>query len=396
MKTKLLAIALFAVTAAAVIGYPSLNAKHPDPLQQHALEPGQAPIVDVVFVLDTTGSMSGLIETAKEKIWSIAKTMASAQPTPTIRIGLVGYRDRGDDYVTRTVDLSEDLDSVYAALMDFEASGGGDTPESVNRALFEAVHDLSWSQSKQAYQVIFLVGDAPPHMDYADEMTYPDIVAAARQRGIVVNTIQCGNVSATRAPWAKIASLAGGSYFSVDQAGGAVAYTTPFDDEIATLSKALDETRLFYGDAAERARAEAKVSAARKVHATATVSARARRGSFIASDGGRANFLGDKELVDAVTNGEVRLEELDADALPAALQPMAPAEQQAAIAELADQRNDLKSRIQALASERNAYLEEKVEKAGGAEDSLDQKLFDTVSRQAESAGLTYADDAPEY
>ena len=396
MKTKLLAFTLFALTAAAVIAYPSLNAKHTDPADPQTIVPGQAPVVDVVFVLDTTGSMSGLIQTAKEKIWSIAKTMASAQPTPTIRIGLVGYRDRGDDYVTRTVDLSEDLDSVYAALMDFEASGGGDAPESVNRALFEAVHDLSWSESKQAYQVIFLVGDAPPHMDYADEMQYPDIVAAARQRGIVVNTIQCGNVGATQAPWTRIAKLAGGRYFSVDQAGGSVAYATPFDDEIATLSKALDETRLFYGTGAERARAEAKESAARKVHAEASVAARARRGSFIASDGGRANFLGEQELVDAVTKGEVKLEELDADALPAALQPMAPAEQQAAIAELAEKRSDLQARIQKLAGERKAYLDEKVDAEGGADDSLDRKLFDTVSRQAEAVGLTYAEDAPEY
>ena len=63
--------------------------------------------IDVVFVLDTTGSMGGLIQAAREKIWSIATTMASAQSAPEIRMGLVAYRDRGDAYVTRVVDLSE-------------------------------------------------------------------------------------------------------------------------------------------------------------------------------------------------------------------------------------------------------------------------------------------------
>ena len=124
MKTKILGIALFLMTVGAVVYYPSLKAKNP-PVNHH-ITASQNPKVDVVFVLDTTGSMSGLIQTAKEKIWSIATTMASAQPTPEIRIGLVAYRDRGDQYVTKVVDLSEDLDSVYAMLMDFEAGGGGD------------------------------------------------------------------------------------------------------------------------------------------------------------------------------------------------------------------------------------------------------------------------------
>ena len=103
MKTKILGIALFAMTLGAVVYYPSIraNAITLDPGIEHRVTTNQRPVVDVVFVLDTTGSMSGLIETAKEKIWSIASTMASAQPTPEIRIGLIGYRDKGDAYVTR-------------------------------------------------------------------------------------------------------------------------------------------------------------------------------------------------------------------------------------------------------------------------------------------------------
>lgn len=147
MKTKILGIALFAMTLGAVVYYPSIRANTItlDSGIEHRVTTNQRPVVDVVFVLDTTGSMSGLIETAKEKIWSIASTMASAQPTPEIRIGLIGYRDKGDAYVTRRIDLSDDLDSVYASLMEFQAGGGGDTPESVNKALYEAVHHMSWS-----------------------------------------------------------------------------------------------------------------------------------------------------------------------------------------------------------------------------------------------------------
>jgi Mg-chelatase subunit ChlD len=95
MKTKLLGIALFGITLATIVYYPQLSAKtiQVDPLIGHHITANDNPKVDVVFVLDTTGSMGGLIQTAKEKIWSIATTMASAQQTPEIRIGLVAYRD---------------------------------------------------------------------------------------------------------------------------------------------------------------------------------------------------------------------------------------------------------------------------------------------------------------
>src|SRR3954468_4422602 len=90
------------------------------------------PRIEVYFVLDTTGSMGGLIEGAKQKIWSIANEMISAKPTPQLKLGLIGYRDRGDEYVTRTFNLTEDIDAIYAHLREFKADGGGDTPESVN------------------------------------------------------------------------------------------------------------------------------------------------------------------------------------------------------------------------------------------------------------------------
>ncbi len=396
MKTKLLGIALFGLTLAAVFYYPQLNAKHigVDPTDDPGPVLTQSPRIDVVFALDTTGSMGGLIQTAKEKIWSIATTMSNAQQAPEIRIGLVAYRDRGDAYVTKIVDLSSDLDSVYATLMDFQADGGGDTPESVNQALFDAVHRMSWSQDEQAYRVIFLVGDAPPHMDY-DEVRYPEIVAAARRKGIVINAIQCGEIPSAVRPWTKIASLGGGEFFRVEQAGGAVAFETPFDEEIAELAAELDNTRLYYGSAEDKEKMHDKMTATEKLNKGSSVAARARRGVFNASVGGRKNLLGDNELVADVASGKVALDELEEDALPESLKPMAPEEQEAYVATLAEKRSDLKRRIQALSDDRDSYLEKKVEEAGGLESSLDRQLYDAVREQAGEAGLEYR-DGPSY
>ena len=396
MKNKILGIALFVLTLGVVVYYPQLMAKNVpvNPPINHHIIASQNPKIDVVFVLDTTGSMSGLIQTAKEKIWSIATTMASAQPTPEIRIGLVAYRDRGDQYVTKLVDLSSDLDSVYATLMEFEAGGGGDTPESVNQALNDAIHKMSWSEGEQAYQVVFLVGDAPPHMDY-NEIRYPEIVASAIEKGIVINTIQCGEMSTTIAPWTQIASLGQGNFFQVEQAGGAVAYTSPYDDEIAALSAKLDDTRLYYGSEEEKERMVRKVAATDKLELHASVATRARRGVFNAAVGGRANLLGDNELVDAVTSGVVDLNELDGAEMPEALKPMAPAEQRAYVARLAGEREDLKRQIQDLSADRDGYLAKKVDEAGGMKDSLDQKLYEAVKEQTGKVGLEY-ESGPTY
>ena len=137
--------------------------------------PDKKPRIEVCFVLDTTGSMGGLIEGAKQKIWSIANEMISAKPTPELKLGLIGYRDKGDDYVVKSFPMTDDIDSIYAHLRGFEADGGGDTPESVNEALAEAIEKMSWSQDRSVLKIIFLVGDAPPHLDYADGPKYPEL-----------------------------------------------------------------------------------------------------------------------------------------------------------------------------------------------------------------------------
>jgi hypothetical protein len=322
--------------------------------------------------------------------------MASAQTAPEIRVGLVAYRDRGDAYVTRVVDLSSDLDSMYATLMDFQANGGGDGPESVNQALYDAVHKVSWSQQAGTYKVVFLVGDAPPHMDYQDDVKYPATLSAAKQKGIVVNAIQSGEQSDTTPAWQQIATLGAGHYFQVGQSGNAVAIATPFDEKIAALSEKMDDTRLYYGTGEEKEKQRRKMAATDKLHAASSIESRARRATFNASKSGAANFLGEGELVDEVSSGRVDLSSIDKDKLPEPMQAMAPAEQAAIISETAERRNELKHQISELTEKRAAYLDKKVEDAGGARDSLDDQIYRAVREQAGKLGMSYEADAPAY
>jgi uncharacterized protein YegL len=390
MKTNILVTALVLATVGAVVAFPGLRGNATTATQAPRGVPvAAARKVQVVFVLDTTGSMGGLIHTAKEKIWAIASTLAQAKQQPEISMGLVAYRDRGDAYVTRVVDLSSDLDSMYTQLLELAADGGGDGPEAVNEALHAAVHRVSWSQDPNVYKVVFLVGDAPPHMDYRDDVKYPEVVAAAAAKGIVVNTIQCGNAGETQGPWRHIASLGQGRYFTVEQAGGAVAIATPYDEQIAALSAELDGTRLYYGSAEERAAMEGKVAATARLNDEASVAARARRGAFNASAAGAANLLGERELVDDVASGRVDIATLPAAELPAAIAVLAPAEQAAVVSATAARRDELKREIAELAARRDEFIAQEIEADGGARDSLDAQIYDAVRDQAAPLGLQY-------
>ena len=84
-------------------------------------------------------------------------------------------------------------------MLELKARGGGDWPESVNEALDVAVNKLRWTAGGDVRRIVFLVGDAPPHMDYAQDTKYPMTLAVAKQKDIIVNAVLAGNAARHRA-----------------------------------------------------------------------------------------------------------------------------------------------------------------------------------------------------
>jgi len=337
-----------------------------------------APKVEVVFVLDTTGSMSGLITGAQQKIWSIANAIISAEPRPYIRIGLVGYRDRGDDYVTRVYGLSDNIDKVYEDLMGFKADGGGDTPEAVNKGLYDALHGMQWTKGKNALRIIFLVGDAPPHVDYQENFTYKSLCAEARQRDIIINTIRCGSDRDTEKCWKEICSLSGGKYASIDQTGGVVATVdTPMDNELAELNSELGKTLVPYGGEKER---DSLIAYQAKSEAMAPA-VQAERAKFNA----RSLSVSKSDLVDAVKNNKVKLEEVGVAELPQELQSMDKSKREAYIVEQSRKRDELKKKISDLSKKRDDYIRSQ---SSQNRDSFDSQVLSFIRDQARSKGMT--------
>ena len=339
---------------------------------------GDRPKMDIVFALDTTGSMGGLIEGAKAKIWEIARRAQEGKPAPDLRIGLVAYRDRGDDYLTQVVPLTSDLDAVYAKLSAFTAGGGGDGPEHVLRGLDDALAS-QWSTDPRAVKLVYLVGDAPPHFDYDDGISLESVLAKAQRAGVRVSAIRCGSDAATLGAWTDIARRTDGEVATVEQQGGVVAVSTPFDEDLARLNAQLARTEIHYGTAEEQR--EAKDVVAKNV--AAPVAAQADRAGFYAT---RAAAKPAAPTKKDLTAGGKRVEDLDRAELPPEMRSMSPEERSRLVEEKKKEREALLAKIGDLSAKRTAHL--KAAPAAG-EAGFDGTVFDSLRKAGARSGITY-------
>jgi Mg-chelatase subunit ChlD len=352
----------------------------------------QKPKIEVCFVLDTTGSMGGLIAGAKEKIWSMANEMISAKPTPEIRIGLIGYRDKTDAYITKVYPLSNDIDDIYAKLMAFKAQGGGDTPESVNQALNEGVTKMDWSKSRDVLKVIFLVGDAPPHMDYKQDVKYTDSCKLAMKKDIIVNTIQCGNMASTTPVWQEIARKAEGKFARILQSGGVIAIATPFDKKIAAHNAKLGRTVTVYGDARMQRFAASKNALALRAPAAASADRLAYLSKAKAEGGKAAEVIsGGGDLTDLLANDKLKLADIEEKKLPENVRKMNKKDREAYLTKQVEERKKLQTELNALLKKRSTFIiTKKAElKKAGKGDGFDEKVGGFIREQAAKKGFRY-------
>ena len=211
-----------------------------------------------------------------------------------------------------------------------------------------------------------------------------------------MNTIQCGNMRETVKPWQEIASLGHGRYFTVDQAGSAVAVATPFDDKIATLSAELDSTRLYYGSDEEKAAMAGKARGERRARAR-LLRPRRRRAAARSTRARPARRTCSAARISPRTSRAARVAfaAVPEAELPKSIAALPRDKQEAAVAETAKKRQDLQRQIAELAKDRDAFIRKEIDAHGGAAGSLDQKIYDAVREQAAPVGLEY-DGGPKF
>lgn len=380
MKLATTAVSFAIIAALFSVSSPSAGAAPDRAAKLPAVVAVRRPALEMVFVLDTTGSMGGLLEGAKQRIWGIVNEVMASPAKPDVRIGLVAYRDHGDTYITRVLPITRDLDKVYSTLMEYGADGGGDGPEDVRQALSDGVLKAGWSKrSPRIAQMLFLVGDAPPHDDYKQEPACLTTTGNAVSRGLIVNTIQCGGQSDTRMVWQEIARHGEGRYFAIAQDGGVSAVTTPYDKKLGELGARIGGTYLAYGAAPARSRAMGMASETEsRVMTAAPAAAAADRAVNKAIN--RYAYAGD--LLQDVENGAVKAESVKEDQLPDDLKKLSPDARKKEIARRIAARKAMRAEILTLSKQRDAYLISAQKKKGGKKVGFDTAVAEALRKQA--------------
>jgi len=343
--------------------------------------------VDVAICLDISGSMDGLIESAKIKLWTIVNDLAKVEPTPILRVALYSYGCDAYDpkvgWVVKDCDLTTDLDEIYKKLNSFRTNGG---TEYVARVTRDALHDLDWSKDKEALKLIFVCGNEPADQD--KEVHLKDVAAMARTQGVFINTIYCGQANHPEAQgWKDYAAMAGGKYSNIDQdrAQSQVVINTPYDKELLTLGKDLNKTYFCYG-------VEGKEKQANQLAQDANA-AKAASGAALERSVTKANALyrcDTWDLIDRMRNDpKFELKSLKEEELPDELKKLKPDEREAFLKKKADERAGVQKKINELNEKRTNFIAKEMKKQpkSSADKAFDEAIRTCLREQAATKGI---------
>lgn len=382
MNARLICAAAIVLVAMLI---PVGAAERPAPPTETTAVEQQPRHVDLAICLDTSGSMSGLIDSAKQKLWAIVNELAGARPRPVLRVALYHYGNSGLDaetgWVKQLSPLTNDLDKVYGELFKLTTNGG---TELVARVVRSATQELDWSDDPNALRIIVVAGNEPATQD--NEYKLQDICQATAAKGIIINTIHCGNTETGRQTgWADAARWADGKYAAIDQNGGTVTVQSPYDKQLAELSAKLNETYVAYGAAGEARRDNqvAQDANAASVNAPAAAErAAAKAGDLYRNDSW--------DLVDASEKEDFDIAEVPTEELPEKMREMSDEQKKQYVEEKRAERARIAGRIEELNEKRQAYVREQQEKQGLSEESaFDAVLRSAIRDQAQSKGMTF-------
>ena len=341
--------------------------------------------MDLVIALDVSGSMGGLIDSARQRLWDIVNDLGRAQPQPTLRVGVISFGNPGygaeSGYVRIDQPLTGDLDAVNQTLFAFQVDGGD---EYVARAIHTAASKIRWSEAPDALKIVFVAGNEGATQD--PQITVEAATSLALDQGIVVNTLYCGGPNDSDATgWAHVAGLSQGLFASIDQSAAAVAaVATPMDDRLLELNQQLNSTYIAYGKKGREAAAN-QVAQDKNAQSMSAQAAASRAVSKASKMYNASHW----DLVDAVKSG-VALDEVEAEALPEPMRAMAPEERAEYVAEKDSKRQQLREEIAELDRERRAYIASaQAERQDGDESGLDQAIREAVRKAAQEKGFSF-------
>lgn len=345
--------------------------------------------VQVAILLDTSGSMDGLIEQAKSRLWSIVLQMSKLQyngQAAQIEIALYHYGNSGlsasDNYIQQLVDLTSDLDVVSQKLFSLSTNGG---EEYCGAVLSKSVEDLKWSEHPNDLRMIYIAGNEPFNQGPID---FKIICKKAAERDIFINTIYCGDYEqGIREFWYDGSTCTQGSYFNINSNEKIVQIQTPYDKDIAQYNDSLNMTYYGYGQSGmmrmgAQAEEDEKAENLSPNVATERAIVKSKKSTY-----NNASW----DLIDGVDNGVIDLKTIKEEELPEEFKNKTPEEREALLEEKRAQRSAYQQKIGELAKNREAFIADEMQRRaaeGTEQDDFGSSVNKSILEKAKVIGFT--------
>lgn len=345
------------------------------------------PTIQLAILLDTSGSMKGLIDQARCQLWTAVSQVAQAKRDgKPVQLEIAVYQ-YGTEFVSRSrgalrqiCDFTDDLDEVSAALFGLHVKGGD---EYCGEVVLRAAKDLSWSEGSNVYKAIFIAGNESFQQG---DVTFASTLPTLQEQGVVVNTIFCQSKKYREDDvWKQAAEVSGGRYSLINHNHHLPDIATPMDERLVKLNEEMNETFVWYGSEASKASSNQKQqdANARKLSAHAFA---ARMSSKI----GHLYHHVDHDLIDAVQHGKFSLGSMPVEKMPETLQKMSADERTAFLDQMTTARQSLRRRMADVISLRHNYLMARLSDGDGDQPVvLGDALTDVIKAQAGARGFQF-------
>ncbi|MGB0907300.1 MAG: vWA domain-containing protein [Maricaulaceae bacterium] len=349
------------------------------------IRPIRQPKIQIALLLDTSGSMDGLIDQAKSQLWMLVNELGEGEKNgmmPVIELALYQY---GNDsisaskgYVEQILPLTTDLDGVSEKLFALSTNGG---QEYAGTVLTRALDELEWSAHSDDMRLMIIAGNEPFTQG---PVSYQSACAIARKNDVLIDTIHCGNEqTGIEGKWKAGADCGGGMYMVINQDEKSVYVPSPYDDEIQKKNEALNKTYYGYG-------ASGRVQKQRQMAQDANAKSMSPK-SVIARTKSKssANYANESwDIVDGYGKDAESIIELEDTQLPEEMRGLSKEERITFIEEKTTERKTIQIEIKELNKKRDAHVA-KIKKDMAASNTIDEIVVNGARTQAEAKGYVF-------
>ena len=342
-----------------------------------------SPKIQAAILLDVSNSMDGLIEQAKAQLWTMVNVMGKAKcngETPQIEIALYEYgRDNNDlkkGYVKQITPFTSDLDNLSQKLFQLTTNGG---QEYCGYVIHTSLNELNWDTASANYKVIFISGNE----DFLQgNISYTLACTEAKNKGVIVNTIYCGDrLQGIKEHWNLLGECGNGSFTNINSDAKPEDIPTPYDSTLITLNNKLNGTYLSYG---YMGRSKKELQGAMDV-ANSNINSYAGVNRAVSKSSSKTYNNSSWDLVDAKADDNKILEKVDFKTLPDSLQKKSKAELEVIVNQKSTERASIQKEMQNVNTKREAYIAaEKIKKAkaGNNSQTLESEVEKIIREQA--------------